>query len=224
MVRCGHGADGRNGLVGRIGLHLPDLFRFQWIFRYGHRSGKDVRIPFRRKLQLSVRFPLHYGVLAALAYLPVQLVPGLCLHSVGRKPGENGSKAYLQSLRGMAPDGNLARSELDFHPVGSDVLRPSGDGEEAGTPQGGKISLDESTEIHRNHVLCHHGMGAFPSRQPGRCLALYELHVRCRWMGTFRTGNLLSNPVPILLAGGDCRISAVGSVAGKAIEARVRFR
>lgn len=39
--------DGGNGLAGGVGLHLPDLLRFQRIFRHGHRPGKDVRIPLR---------------------------------------------------------------------------------------------------------------------------------------------------------------------------------
>ena len=47
---------------------------------------------------------------------------------------EDGGKAYLQPLRGVASDGNLARSELDFRPVGTDLFRVSGDGKEAGTP------------------------------------------------------------------------------------------
>ena len=61
----------------RVGLRVPDLFRFLRLFGYGRRAGANarVRIPaeFRRALSLGE----HHGTLAALAHLPLERVAGL---------------------------------------------------------------------------------------------------------------------------------------------------
>ncbi len=43
-------------LAWSLGVYRSDLFRFFRLFRYGHRSGKNLRISFPGKLRLSIYF------------------------------------------------------------------------------------------------------------------------------------------------------------------------
>ena len=61
--------------------------------------------------------PFGDGVLAAVAHLPVHLVPGLCVHPPGRKP--EGPVADLpESLRCVAAHRRMARGQLDVSLLG----------------------------------------------------------------------------------------------------------
>ena len=54
-------------------LHLPALFRFQRLYRHGHRGRPDVQYQAAHQLQFPLQSPGHPGFLAALAYDPVPL-------------------------------------------------------------------------------------------------------------------------------------------------------
>ena len=103
---------------GRHLLHAADLFRFFRLQRYGHRSRTHVRLPFPRKLQLSVHRDHHQGVLAPLAHFAVWLVPRLSVYSAWRQPkGECADVA--QPFSRIFRNRPVARRKLDVRPLGT---------------------------------------------------------------------------------------------------------
>ena len=117
-----------HGLAGSRGLRASDLLRLLRLQRYGHRHGPDVRLPLPGELRQALPGHLHHRLLAALAHLPVHLVPGLRLHPPGGQPGQRRTSS-VQPLRGVAPHRDLARGQLDLPPLGPGVLSPADGGE-----------------------------------------------------------------------------------------------
>ena len=60
--------------------------------------GRMFGFRFTGKLQLALCLQKHYGILAALAHLPVHLVPGLCVFPAGRQPGGAPAGSWLRNL------------------------------------------------------------------------------------------------------------------------------
>ena len=60
----------------------------------------------------------HSGVLAALAYLPGHLVPGISVYPSRRQPGLH-TPAVFQPVGGMGRHGHLARGQLEFPALGA---------------------------------------------------------------------------------------------------------
>ena len=118
---------------------LQIYFDFFRLFRYGHWPGAGIRIPFPRKLQLSLYCPQRHGILAALAHLPGFLVPGLCVHPSGRQPGEQAA-ADGEYFDRVAADGLVARCGLEFCAVGPVFCGPAGAGKTGAEPRAGSGS------------------------------------------------------------------------------------
>ena len=107
-------------LVGRGRVHAADLLRFFRLQRYGHRSRPHPRLSLSGKLPLSLLRRQHHGILAAVAYFPWQLVPGLSLYPAGRQPEGERTAAAEHSSR-LAGDRPVARGGLDVRSVGTSV-------------------------------------------------------------------------------------------------------
>ena len=94
---------------------LLSIFRLQ---RYGHRSRTHVRLPFPRKLQLSVHRDHHQGVLAPLAHFAVRLVPRLSVYSARRQPKRECADV-AQPFSRIFCNRTVARRKLDVCPLGT---------------------------------------------------------------------------------------------------------
>lgn len=73
------------GIDGCIGIYDADILRLFRIFRYGDRSCPLDGISSRHKFRFPLSEPESHGVLAAVAYIVIIMVEGLCLHTTGRK-------------------------------------------------------------------------------------------------------------------------------------------
>lgn len=106
-----------NGLDWHTFLYLADLFRFFWLFRHGHRFGKDDGIPFPGELQQPVYQPEHQRVLAPLAHDFGRFYERVPLHSAGRQPLLEG-KNVSESGHRFPVFRILAWRRLEFRPLG----------------------------------------------------------------------------------------------------------
>ncbi len=69
-----------------LGFFFANLLRLFRLQRHGHWPGADSGLSLPGKFPVSLLLPIRYGVLAAVAHDLGQLVPGLCIHSLRRKP------------------------------------------------------------------------------------------------------------------------------------------
>ena len=72
-------------LVGHPFLRLPDLFRFQRLFRHGAGFIGDAGDPPAGEFPFALQSRQHHRILAALAYFAVGLPAGLSLCAAGRQ-------------------------------------------------------------------------------------------------------------------------------------------
>ncbi len=121
----------------------------------------------------------HHGVLAALAYLPVHLVPGLCIFPSGRQPGGSEMEAATQSACGVAADGHLARGQLDLYCLGDALFRAAGAGKVLRPGQG--LACLVGPRIHAaDGQLC---LGSVPGGGFGRGCQISGGPVWGQWLG-----------------------------------------
>ena len=71
---------------GGLRVRPADLLRLLGILRYGDRAGPAARLPVPGQLRFALPVGYDHRVLAALAYLAVELAEGLPLHFAGREP------------------------------------------------------------------------------------------------------------------------------------------
>ena len=110
-----------------------------------------------------------------VAYFFEQLVPGLCIHSPGRQPGQLPGAAHFQFVCGVAAHRHLARRQLDVHPLGAHVLRGAHHRKNERPGQKAPASLPG---VHSDHR--HRGLDHLPVRQPAPGSEIHRQHVRCR--------------------------------------------
>ena len=77
-----------------------------------------LRLPFPRKLQLSVHRDHHQGVLAPLAHFAVRLVPRLSVYSARRQPKRECADV-AQPFSRIFRNRTVARRKLDVRPLGT---------------------------------------------------------------------------------------------------------
>ncbi len=104
LVRCGR-------------LRVPNLFRFQRLLGYGHRTGPDVGIRLLQEFRFSLPLPVDYRVLAALAHFVIHMAPGLPLRSAGRESQGTGTN-LCQLGRRDASRRPVARCGLELRHLG----------------------------------------------------------------------------------------------------------
>src|ERR1700674_2288857 len=98
-------------------LRAADLFRLLRLLRHGHRTHAHVRISSPREFQLPLYFAVGARILAALAHLVVEFLPGLSVHPAGRQRARK-SAHVRESAAGISALRALAWGELDVRAVG----------------------------------------------------------------------------------------------------------
>ena len=110
------------GFAGRVPGHRrlrhPDLLRLLGIHRHRHRFGPGSGLSFPRQFQLPLFFPQHHRILETVAHQPLQLAPGLPLHSPGWEP-EGPAAPVGEPAGDHAPGRTLARRRVALRSLGS---------------------------------------------------------------------------------------------------------
>ena len=88
-----------------------------------NRPRAGIRLPLPGKLQVSLHLKDHFGVLAPLAHLTLDLVQGLPLHTPGRQPAW-AQKDHSEPRLRIHRNRDLARPGLDLHGLGSAQRAP----------------------------------------------------------------------------------------------------
>ena len=159
-------------LAGPRLLHAADLFRLLRLLGHGARPDAAVRLPDPRELQLSLRLAIDPRVLAALAYLAVELVPRLPVRPARRQPPRHRhAPTGISSSCSCCADSGTA-------PAGPSSCGASGTGSSWSRNAPASDALLERTRTASRHVYTLAGrdgrMGAVPSSTLERAIAFYR--------------------------------------------------
>ena len=123
-----------DGVARRRRVRASDLLRLLGLLGHGDRHGPDVRLSLPRELPPPLRVAIRLGVLATVARLDGNVVPGLRLLPARREPRADPRPAAPQPARRLVPHRSLARRRLDVRLLGADVLRTHHCGEDPRLP------------------------------------------------------------------------------------------
>ena len=110
-----------------IAFTLQIYFDFSGYSDMAVGMGQMLGFSFPDNFRYPVHFKKHHGILAAVAYFPGPVVPGLCVYSPGRQSKGPGAAAagHCRRVAGYRP---VARGGLEFCAVGRSVCPVVADG------------------------------------------------------------------------------------------------
>src|SRR6185312_2657561 len=137
-------------------LCVPDLLRFFRVFRYRDRYRAVHGIPADGQFRPALPRDQHRRILAALAYLALDLVPRLCVYPAWRQPRTRGPMGAECPDR-LRPERSLAWRQLDLCRLGRPSRPVSYRRTAVAAPQEGAIGIPAQTR-----PLAAAGRGLYP--------------------------------------------------------------